>query len=285
MSPASTIILPEGILLKQIGEVEDTHPILLPRQLELWQWMAQYYMCSAGEVMKAAMPSGLKLESESVVEAEETFEATDTLTDREREALSLILAPGGCSVEALQKQLDIKNALPLVRRLMDKGAVRLGETMSRAFRPRTELHVRLAPEWATESRLHQAIDELQRAPKQQALLTAYLQLSGLPAALTMQQPDLVAEVAKADLMQHCAGGEAALTALRNKGILQTYAFEVGRLPRRQALPQSLQSPLSEAQRQAFDEILNVFGQRTSACSTASPRAERPKSTPSSSSAA
>ena len=252
---------PEGILLKQIGEVEDTRPILLPRQLELWQWMAQYYMCSAGEVMKAAMPSGLKLESESVVEAEETFEATDTLTDREREALSLILAPGGCSVEALQKQLDIKNALPLVRRLMDKGAVRLGETMSRAFRPRTELHVRLAPEWATESRLHQALDELQRASKQQALLTAYLQLSGLPAALTMQQPDLVAEVAKADLMQHCAGGEAALTALRSKGILQTYAFEVGRLPRRQALPQSLQSPLSEAQQQAFDEILNVFGQK------------------------
>ena len=40
---------PEGILLKQIGEVEDTRPILLPRQLELWQWMAQYYMCSAGD--------------------------------------------------------------------------------------------------------------------------------------------------------------------------------------------------------------------------------------------
>ena len=50
--------------------------------------------------------SGLKLESESVVEAEETFEATDTLTDREREALSLILAPGGCSVEALQKRIE-----------------------------------------------------------------------------------------------------------------------------------------------------------------------------------
>lgn len=252
---------PEGILLKQIGEVEDTHPILLPRQLELWQWMAQYYMCSTGEVMKAAMPSGLKLESESMVEADETFEDTDTLTDRERQALTLILAPGGCSIEALQKQLDIKNALPLVRRLMDKGAVRLGETMSRAFRPRTELHVRIAQEWASESRLHQALDELRRAPKQQALLMAYLQLSGLPAALTMQQPGLVAEVSKADLMQKTEGGEAALTALRNKGILQTYAFEVGRLPRHQALPQALQSPLSEAQQQAFNEILNQFGQK------------------------
>lgn len=253
---------PAGVLLKPVAEIPDERPTLLPVQLKLWQWMAGYYLCAMGEVMKAALPSGLKLESESCVEAADDFDPATPLTEREQQAMTLIARQGGCSVTALQRELDVKNALPLVRRLMEKGAARLHEALGRTFRPRTELHVRLAPEWATEERLHEALDKLARAPRRQALLMAYLQLSRMPAALTLQQPALAAEVSKADLLQHTEGGEAALTALRKEGILQTYAYAVSRLnTHRQPLPETLLPPLSAAQQQALDEITAAFREK------------------------
>lgn len=55
-----------GISYKEVEEIVDSRPLLLPQQIDFWRWMANYYMCFPGEVMKAALPSGLKLESETV---------------------------------------------------------------------------------------------------------------------------------------------------------------------------------------------------------------------------
>ena len=52
---------------KPIINVLDDEPILYPQQLQLWQWMAQYYMCSEGEVMAAALPAHFKLSSETIL--------------------------------------------------------------------------------------------------------------------------------------------------------------------------------------------------------------------------
>ena len=68
--------------LKDVVELVDEQPLLLPAQLQFWEWMAQYYMCTLGEVMKAALPSGLKLESESAVRKNPDFSDFDVLTDR-----------------------------------------------------------------------------------------------------------------------------------------------------------------------------------------------------------
>ena len=53
---------PQGYEVKSVTGVIDDAPVLLPQQLKLWQWMSYYYMCPIGEVMKAALPSGLKKE-------------------------------------------------------------------------------------------------------------------------------------------------------------------------------------------------------------------------------
>lgn len=55
---------PEGYETKEAIELLDEQPILLPQQLRLWQWIADYYLCSVGMVYKAALPSGLKEEDE-----------------------------------------------------------------------------------------------------------------------------------------------------------------------------------------------------------------------------
>ena len=48
--------------IKCIYSVLDDMPMLLPQQLKLWQWMADYYMCTLGDIYKAALPAGLKAE-------------------------------------------------------------------------------------------------------------------------------------------------------------------------------------------------------------------------------
>lgn len=58
---------PEGYETKDIAEVLDSSPVLLPKQYEFWQWLAEYYLCTLGDVYKAAIPSGMKLESETLV--------------------------------------------------------------------------------------------------------------------------------------------------------------------------------------------------------------------------
>ena len=59
---------PEGYEVKEITTVLDTSPVLLPFQFKFWEWLADYYLCTQGDVYKAALPSGLKLESETIVE-------------------------------------------------------------------------------------------------------------------------------------------------------------------------------------------------------------------------
>ena len=52
---------PEGYETKDIEEVLDASPVLLSRQLEFWNWLSTYYLCTLGDVYKAAVPSGMKL--------------------------------------------------------------------------------------------------------------------------------------------------------------------------------------------------------------------------------
>ena len=58
---------PEIYETKPILSVLDDQPVVTHEQLSLWQWISDYYQCSLGEVYKAALPAGLKLESETRV--------------------------------------------------------------------------------------------------------------------------------------------------------------------------------------------------------------------------
>lgn len=76
-----------------ISNILDTEPIIHPTQLTLWEWMANYYMCSEGEIMQAAIPANLKLSSESILQWNEERDTDfSDLSDKEyivAEALEL----------------------------------------------------------------------------------------------------------------------------------------------------------------------------------------------------
>ncbi|MBR1593212.1 MAG: primosomal protein N' [Alloprevotella sp.] len=250
-----------GFELKDVREIVDAEPLLVPRQVQLWQWMANYYMCTQGEVMKAALPAGLRLESETGVLRNPDFSEPETLSERERILFTVLSPDKAQNLDALRKAMGVKSVHVLVRRLMERGAARVEERMERLYRPRTETHVRLAEAYRSASALNALLPTLGRAPRQESLLLAFLDMSGESAVLTTGNEGLRREVSKRELMEHRDGSEAALTALRARGILETYAFEVARLRAPKAMPESLQKQLNPQQEQALEAVRGIFREK------------------------
>ena len=130
--------------MKDISALLDASPILLPVQFKFWEWIADYYLCTQGDVYKAALPSGLKLESETIVEYNPDFEADAPLPEREQRILDLLAVDAQQSVTKLEKDSGIKNILTAIKSLLDKEAIFVKEELKRTYKPKTEARVRLA---------------------------------------------------------------------------------------------------------------------------------------------
>lgn len=246
---------PENYETKDILEVLDTQPILLPRQFKLWEWIASYYICTLGDVYKAALPSGMKLESETIVTANSDFEADAPLTPREQQVLDLLAQDPEQCITQLEKQIGGRNLLPVVNSLLDKGAVTIKEELKRSYKPKTETRVKLSDAFQAEEALRRLFTDLERAPKQLALLMKYLELSGFFNSRT----DL-REVSKKELLARADSTQAVFNGLADKGIFATYQHEIGRLARAENHTMEL-NPLNPAQQTAYDSILEQFREK------------------------
>ena len=247
---------PEGYEIKEVTEVLDTRPVLLSQQFRLWKWMASYYLCTMGDVYKAALPSGMKLESETIVTANPDYEATTPLTPREQQVLDLLTQDPEQCITQLEKRLNVtRNILPVINNLLAKGAISVKEELKRNYKPKTEIRVKLSPDCQTEERLHQLFDELGRAPKRLALLMKYLELSGF-----FTDKASLREVSKKELLTRADATPTIFNGLVEKGIFETYLYEVGRLDREQTRTVAI-NPLNPAQQAAYDAILSHFREK------------------------
>ena len=145
---------------KEVSEVLDTHPILLKHQFAFWKWMADYYLCTWGDVYNAAVPSGMKIESETRVEGNPDFEASAPLSEKEQKVLDLLGQGKAQDIARLEKESRIRNLLPVIKSLLDKEAVRIKEELKQNYKPRTEARVRLTERMRNERNLHIQLDLL-----------------------------------------------------------------------------------------------------------------------------
>ena len=239
--------------VKDISALLDASPILLPAQFKFWEWIADYYLCTQGDVYKAALPSGLKLESETIVEYNPDFEADAPLPEREQRILDLLAVDSQQCVTKLEKDSGIKNILTVIKSLLDKEAIFVKEELRRTYKPKTEARVRLAGT-ADEKRLHILFDILSRAPKQLALLMKYVECSGVLGAGTPK------EVSKKELLQRTNVAPSVLNGLVDKKIFEIYYHEIGRLDKQEKEIVEL-NPLNEFQQRAFDEVVQSFQEK------------------------
>lgn len=246
---------PEEYETKEITEVLDEHPVLLPLQLKLWEWIASYYLCTVGDVYKAALPSGMKLESETIVQYNPDYEADSPLTPREQMLLDLLAKEPEQTVTQLEKTSGIKNILPLVNSLLKKEAISIKEEIKRIYKPKLETRVRLCAFYEREDNLRKLFDEWSRAPKQLALLMKYVELSGMFAV--GKQPK---EVSRKRLLECSGSSSSILKGLVDKHILEEYQCEIGRL-QNNGNATAEESKLNVAQQKAYDGIINCFREK------------------------
>lgn len=182
---------PETYETKDLVEVLDTSPVLLKRQYDFWKWLADYYLCTLGDVYKAALPSGMKLESETLVVSNPEFEADKPLPEKEQRILDLLSDDSEQCITQLEKASGIKNLLPVIKSLLEKEAIRVKEELKRSYKPRVEVRIRLTEGLQAEETVHRLFDTLARAPKQLALLMKYIELSGWSGEKKIPKKSLV----------------------------------------------------------------------------------------------
>ena len=240
---------PKGYDVKEILSALDDKPILKHPQLDFWQWIADYYLCSMGEVYKAAVPSGLKVESETTISANPDFEESQPgqLSDRERVILDFTAQRGRVQIAEIAKATGFKTVERNVSHLLDLDALHVSERVVDNYRPKTEACVRLTIARDDEASLHQYFDQLKRAPKQEALLLAYLDLSHW-----LQIGD-VREVSKDNLLKRSEVSSAVLHEAVKRGMFEIYKKEINRFA---DLGSVLEEPptLSVEQQRAYKEI-------------------------------
>ena len=243
---------------KEVASVLDSAPLVNARQLALWSWIAQYYMCSAGEVMKAALPAALKMESETRVSLDSGWEDLELeLSRAESDMLQALQAKTTLSVEELSAAVHLKNALPVVQQLLSKRAVRIEEQLVSTCKPRYETMVALHPSVGSEEDLNARFALTARAPQQEQLLLAYVSMA-LPIAYSAPL-----QVAQKALLEKTGIAAAVLKACVSKNIFALY-----RRPLRPASADdeaedfsATMPTLSPAQQQAYDDIRQRFAEK------------------------
>lgn len=175
---------------KQVLQVVDSMPMLLPQQLDLWKWIAQYYMAPIGDVYTAALPAGLK---------------------------------------------------------DDEG-----------WQPKTEVYVALSDNFQNDKALAIALDMLKNATQQLKAFTHFLHLSHWDTIENNLTQMPVAEITRVELMNVSGASSAIIKALINRGLLREYHKEVGRLNNSDTEPSEKPKPLSQAQQEAYNNIVFQF---------------------------
>ena len=248
---------PQGYTIKSLLTMLDDSPILRHPQLKLWKWMADYYLCSMGEVFKAAVPSGLKVESETYISPNPDFEEDPDhrLSERERVVLDLTAQRGRVQIADIAHATGFKTVEGTVSRLLEKDAIHVSERLVDNYRPKTETCVRLTLNQDDEQGLHAFFDQVHRAPKQEALLLAYLDLSRW-----LSHGSTPHEVTKENLLTRAQVSAAVLSAATQRGIFEVYKREINRFDH---LGTSLQPPpaLSNEQQRAYHEIHQSFASK------------------------
>ena len=168
---------PENYEAKEVLDVLDETPLVVDQQLKLFHWMAGYYMCTMGEVLNAALPSGLKLSSRSMVQMHPDFDADasgHTYSDSEWKVIEALEEKEHVSYDDICRITGLKNIYHLIKSLTAKGAVLIFEQLVEKFKPKKERRIRLLPHLAGDILAIETIfQKLEKKEKQMEILLKY----------------------------------------------------------------------------------------------------------------
>ena len=235
---------------KPIINVLDESPIIHDAQLKLWNWISEYYMCTEGEVMSAALPANFKLSSETIIiYNEETGDDFSNLNDQEYIVAEALLINKQLQITEVQQILEANYVYPIIHSLLEKKVCFIWEKLTEKYKPKKETFVDLNPYYDNEDHLSQLLNDWKGASKQMELLLAFIHLKRSEV-----------EVTKASLLKKSNATSAQFKALCDKKIFVASKRNVDRII---TLPKqiAIDFELSEKQQLCLAEIKNTFLQK------------------------
>jgi len=206
---------------KEIHQILDETPIVTTQQLQFWKWIADYYMCTEGEVMRAALPNSFLLESETIISKNETSEINEMeLKDDEFLIYEALQHQSSLKIKDISNILDKKNVLPVMKRLVEKEAIILNEEIYDKYKPKYVRYIKMADAYASEEGLTTLLDELSsRAKKQRDVILTLYSISA-----KTKQP-----VKVKDVLEVSKATSSVIKTLIDKGILEAYHIQTDRV--------------------------------------------------------
>ena len=246
---------PEGYEAKYILELLDEYPSVNSIQLNFFSWIAAYYMCTIGEVLNVALPSGLKLSSESKVQLFPGFKIEDSnypFTDAEIDLLQALIGTDNLTYDLISSITGLKNIYTLLKSLVQKNSIIIFEEIKEKYRPKKERRIRLTSDFSAISEsLESLFNTLEAKPRQTEVLLYYLQ--HIPV---YSKPELNKDgITKNDFKQAGLSVSSVNTLVRN-GVFEEFDYLVSRFPEIKSGTKEI--VLSRFQTETKKDILKFF---------------------------
>jgi len=220
---------PKSYKTKSILSILDDEPIINELQFRFWEWIADYYLCTIGEVYRAALPAGLKLESHTSIKYNTDFFEFDespeglSFSAKENILLDALKEDKSLKISEVNELLSLKNSLRYIKSLYDKGAIEIEESINKTYKTKKESYLCLAENIQSENALRIAFESLKRAKKQKQLLLSFLE------QVRYGEDDQIQEISKKELLKFSNSNNTILKQLEKKGILLSTQKAISRL--------------------------------------------------------
>lgn len=242
---------PEAYEAKEIHELLDDYPIVTSIQLKHWEWIATYYMCTLGEVVRSALPGAFLLESETLILRNPKFEIDENnLLDDEFLIFEALQHQSILKVNEVAAIVDRKNVLPVLQRLLEKNIILIKEEVYEQYKPKLVRFVKLGLQYTSDEKLEELLNELTRAPKQSQVVLTLFQLQG-----RTKKPIKVSELEK-----FSNSSKSVIKSLVDKGILEEYYIKTDRVAYDGSIENSDSKELNTDQKTALNSIKAAFAQ-------------------------
>ena len=230
---------------KEIHQILDKAPLVNEEQLKHWQWISDYYMCSLGDVYRAALPSAFLLESETVLTKNEQEIDQSILMDDEFLIYEALQYQSQLTIHQVVTILGKKKVMPIVNSLLEKSVISLQEEIYEQYKPKLVKYVRLHSNYATDASLETLLESLSRAKKQREAVLSFFQLSANKKPIKAKDLEIQANVSS-----------TILKSLVYKNIFEFYHIQIDRISFKGTTNNLKQ--LNEFQELALKEIKETF---------------------------
>lgn len=210
--------------IKRVDALMDETPIVSAEQIVLWRWIASYYHCRLGQVMRVAIPGGLLPGSGTMIHLADDYRAEHRMTVMEEAILDQLTREPKrvLSIEALRSRLG-RISMSVLTKLIGLGAIYTEERIRERYTPLKIEYVVLNKAYAETMALSELMDGLSKAPRQLSCMLDYLSHHASEDYTTR------VAVARRDLTRGDTQRASALRKLIERGVFDVEIREVSRM--------------------------------------------------------